>query len=180
MCLSFLQLCIKIVQNGEFQSTFRLPPSTWTQRAASKQKRFAAMLMSGVSLSMSFYRYVITTVVVPSKSKTAIRMLLRTNMRLCFQKLILKNFGTSWKININSTNNFTGRSFLCLPSDPDHILQADLEHEHLLHDEEHFGDCVAVLQVDSRPDWGGGISGGREGEGEKGKEGSGERKIGWW
>ena len=36
-----------------------------------------------------------------------------------------------------SLQSFVGRSLLCLPRDPDHLLQADLEHEHLLHDEEH-------------------------------------------
>ena len=36
-----------------------------------------------------------------------------------------------------SLQSFVGRPFLCLPRDPDHLLQADLEHEHLLHDEEH-------------------------------------------
>ena len=36
-----------------------------------------------------------------------------------------------------SLRSFAGRPFLRLPRDPDHVLQADLEHEHLLHDEEH-------------------------------------------
>ena len=36
-----------------------------------------------------------------------------------------------------SLQSFVGRSFLRLPRHPDHLLQADLEHEHLLHDEEH-------------------------------------------
>lgn len=89
---------------------------------------------------------------------------------ICIQVWILEQHQSLWNT-INSSNNFAGRSFLCLPSDPDHVLQADLQHEHLLHDEEHAGHCVAVLPVDCRPDRGGGVSGGREGEGEKGKEG---------
>ena len=48
--------------------------------------------------------------------------------------------------------NFAGRPFLCLQSYPDYLLQVDLKHEHLLHDEEHAGHCLAVLPVDRGAD----------------------------
>ena len=107
---------------------------TWTPLGASKPKRSVAMSTFGAFSSMSSFRCHFG--LFSSRGPSLGSDLLCTIARMCQVETVERKWFFQMGA-FQSLRSFAGRPFLRLPRDPDHVLQADLEHEHLLHDEEH-------------------------------------------